>query len=167
MPLTAWIAKNKAFCRAVEHCWSSLTQGPCVPTWSVQIVSRKVSTSILYESKLILKAIFRASVLKEKKKYRTEERCTVAEEVEQRRDFCCFLNSDIRMFRLQSEATREVFELTASFECWFELFFSNRSQHQMWGSKCVFCTFKEHSYRSFTSNFMPHQVKHSWSAGQS
>lgn len=106
-----------------------------MPTWSVQIVSRKVSTSILYESKLILKAIFRASVLKEKKKYRTEERCTVAEEDEQRRDFCCFLNSDIRIFRLQSEATREVFELTATvlnvdLSCSFQTGHSTRCEVQ-------------------------------------
>lgn len=37
-----------------------------MPTWSVQIVSKKLSISILYKDKLILKALFRVSVFKKK-----------------------------------------------------------------------------------------------------
>lgn len=102
------------------------------------------------------------------KNYRAEERCVGERSVEKRKKTrLLFLwNSGIRIFRSQSDATRKGFEFTAKIlKCslkWVVLFLFHRSPHQMLGSKCAFCTYRDHSYRSSTSNFMAHREQTSW-----
>lgn len=154
--------RPQAYC-FTEHSFSSqsnLTQG--TQTQSQHSSRTKTSVSILWEYKLISKAIFRASVQRRitelKRSALRKERLSR----EERQGVCCFLNSNISIFRPQLDATRKGFELAAiilkGVLRGVVLFILHRSQHQMLGSKCAFCTHRDHSYRSSTSNFMAHQV---------
>lgn len=124
--------------------------------WNKAISERIVGIPFNFKSKIQIVCV--------EKNYRAEERCVGKDwfSREERQGFCCFLNPDIRIFRTQSDATRKGLELAAEIVNgglrWVALFLLHRSQHQMLGSKCAFCTHRDHSDRPSTSNFMAHQV---------